>query len=74
MTLKKPRLSLIGSNNSEEDEDPSPTLGGLTINLNNLAADDMSSSPLYSPKAQEAPKPRNPLAELLIKLQKMKEN
>ena len=42
MTLKKPRLSLIGSNNSEEEEETSPNGGGgLTINLNALAADDI---------------------------------
>ena len=70
MTLKKPRLSLIGSNESDEEQSDMPTDGqpGLTINLNALAADDMGSSPLFSPPAQEAPKPRNPLAELLEKL------
>ena len=53
MTLKKPRLSLIGSNNSDEDEEYSPTdgHGNLTINLGALAADEMGSSPLFSPPA-----------------------
>ena len=70
MTLKKPRLSLIGSNESDEEQDDSPVDGqpGLTINVNALAADEMGSSPLFSPPAQEVEKPRNPLAELLKKL------
>ena len=53
MTLKRPRLSLIGSNNSEENEVPSSAEGYAipNINVNALAADEIQSSPLFSPPA-----------------------